>query len=163
MLRCQRNNEIAVQDGREIGRNKQTTVRPAREPSDNTFDVRGGFYGPGYKLDAESWSNNLSRLSVVSVGAGLGIEEDRDPRNTRCGLFKHGKPFTYDGWFIKEGTGEIPTRSREALYKPCTYRISDADEYDWNFPCFAFQRACYNLRRREITSGFKPTSSFACL
>src|SRR5262245_64495848 len=76
ILRCECNNEVAVQAGRATRQDEQATIWRGGEGREDALDIRRVFHEAGRKLHRELWDRGLSGAQKVIVGRGRGVHEE---------------------------------------------------------------------------------------
>ena len=117
MLGCERDDVIAMGEGRDIRGEYQAAIGHARERLDCVFDVGGGFDVTGHHFDREGRRNRLRSSQKVIESSRLAVPYERNARDARRDLLEHRQPFTNDGCFKVQHAGEIAARSGQARDK----------------------------------------------
>src|SRR5262249_53547481 len=92
VLGGKRDDEVAVQNGRAVRRERQPANRPACEIVDRALDIGGGLHLIGHQLDPERGRCRFGALLVIVKRACLGIAQQSDAREAGRDLLEHRPP-----------------------------------------------------------------------
>src|SRR4029450_1956573 len=90
---CERDDEIAMGDGRDIRRKDQAAIGP-RERLDCALDIGGGFDVTSHHFDREGRRNRLRSSQKVIESSRLAVPYEGSARDARRDLLEQRQPLS---------------------------------------------------------------------
>src|SRR5262245_59016628 len=95
----QRDDEVAMQEGDDVGRYDQRTARLLREFLDSALDLSRVVHGGEGQLHAERRCSRLDPLHVLNLCGITWIENDSHSSSAGCGVLEQFEPLATDRIF----------------------------------------------------------------